>query len=81
MCEIENVVQYKKSQIFLVENICWKVEHLHWNGGDWKGARKVELPYKEVYHKNPKEKTFLLVLSTQPKDHTKAHDRVVHPQA
>jgi len=80
MCEIKNVVQYKKSQIFSMENICWKVEHSHCNGGDWKGARKVELPYKEVQHKNPKEKTIsLLMFSTQPKGCTKVHDRMVDP--
>jgi len=63
-----------------VENICWKIEHSHWYGGDWKGARKVGMPYKELQHKNPKEKaTSLLKLSTQPKDRTKAHLRVVHP--
>jgi hypothetical protein len=50
---------------------CWWLER----------GKKVELPYKEVQHKNPKEKTALLVLSTQPKDCTKAHDRVVHPRA
>jgi len=38
--------------------------------GDWKGAKKVEMPYKEVQHNNPKEKTTnLLELSTQPEDH------------
>jgi hypothetical protein len=43
--------------------------------GDWKGAKKVEMPYKEVQHNNPKEKTTnLLELSTQPEDHTKAHN-------
>jgi hypothetical protein len=30
---------------------------------------------------NLKEITSLLKLSTQPKDHTKAHDKMVHPQA
>ncbi len=38
-----------------MEIICWKVEHSHWYGGDWKGARKVGMQYKEVQHKNPKE--------------------------
>jgi hypothetical protein len=61
-----------------MESICWKVEHSHWNGVDWKGVRKVEMPYKEVQHKNPKEKTSLLELSTQPKDCTKAHDKAIH---
>ncbi len=49
-------------------NICWKIKHSHWYGGDWKGVKKVGMPYKEVQHKNPKEKTTsLLKLSTRPK--------------
>jgi hypothetical protein len=40
MCEIKNIVKYRECQIFSVENICWKVEHSQWNGGEWKGARK-----------------------------------------
>jgi hypothetical protein len=63
-----------------MENICWKIEYSHWYGGDWKGARKVGIPYKEMQHKNIKKKTSLLELSTQPKDCTKAHVRVVHPR-
>jgi hypothetical protein len=31
-----------------MESIYWKGEYSHWNGGDWKGARKVEMPYEEV---------------------------------
>ncbi len=62
-----------------MENTCQNVTHSHWNGVDWKGARKVEMPYKEVQHKNPKEKTSLLELSTEPEDHTKACDKTIHP--
>ncbi len=29
-----------------MEIIYWKGDHSHWNGGDPKGARKVEMPYK-----------------------------------
>jgi hypothetical protein len=32
-----------------MESILWKGDYSHWNGGDWKGARKVEMPYKEMY--------------------------------
>jgi len=37
------------------------------------------MPYKEVQHKNPKEKTSLLKLSTQLEDYTKAHNKAIHP--
>ncbi len=63
-----------------MECICWKIKHSHQTRGDWKGARKVKMPYKEVQHKNPKEKTYLLELSTQLEDYTKAHNKAVHYQ-
>jgi hypothetical protein len=38
------------------------------------------MPYKERQHKNPKEKTHLLKLSTQLEDYTKVHNKVVQPR-
>jgi hypothetical protein len=67
-------------EVFPMECIWRKLENSHENGADEKREKKPKCHIKKYNTRiKMRKKIFLLKLSTQPKDYTKVHAKVIHP--